>query len=235
MGAPVAVVTGASQGIGRGIAIKLAENGYISVLAARNQEGLQTTGEMISEKGGQSAIVPANVTKEGDVARLFRIAEKYGNLEVLINNAGTATFKAVEDISLDEWQTMLDVNLTGAFLSTREAVRRMKKRRAGHILFINSFSGKRPLPHGGGYSAAKYGLRGFADCLRLEVRKFNIKVTSVFPGAVDSSWWDRFDYDFPRDKMVTVKNVVEAVWSALSQKGRSVLEEIYVRQVGGDF
>lgn len=232
---PIAVVTGASEGIGRGIAAKLAKHGYVVVLAARNSEGLSATANAIFQEGGQSVVVPTDITKEEDVARLFRQADKYGDLALLVNNAGMATFSAVEETTLQEWQEMLAVNLTGAFLCTREAVRRMKNYKAGHIIFINSLSGKRPLPHGGGYSAAKYGLRGFADTLRLEVRKSNIKVTSVFPGAVNSTWWDKFEYGFPRDQMVTVDNVADAVWGAVSQTGRSVIEEVYVRQVGGDF
>ena len=130
---------------------------------------------------------------------------------------------------------MLDVNLTGAFLCTREAVKLMKNAKAGHIVYINSLSGKRALSWGSGYSASKYGLKGLADTVRIELRKSNVKVTSVFPGSVDSSWWDKFDFDFPRDQMVTVENVVEAIWSAVAQKGRSVIEEIDLRQVGGDF
>ena len=126
------------------------------------------------------------------------------------------------------------MNLTGAFLCAQQAVRRMKKG-GGHIIFINSLSGKRPLPFNAGYSASKYGLKGLADTLRIEVRKFGIKVTSVFPGSVDSTWWDKFDYNFPREKMLTVDNVVEAIWGAVTQEGRSVIEEIDLRQVGGDF
>jgi len=232
---PIAIITGASEGIGRGISSKLAKQNYISILAARNFEKLKETSDLISEEGNQSVIIQTDITKEEEVVRLFRKAAKYGDIQILVNNAGIGTFSAMEDISLDDWQRMLDINLTGAFLCSREAVKQMKKKRAGHIIFINSFSGKRPLPFGSGYSAAKYGLRGFADTLRMELRKYNIKVTSVYPGAVNSSWWDKFDYNFPRDEMVTVDNVVEAVWSAISHKGRSVIEEIYVRQVGGDF
>ena len=232
---PLAIITGSSEGIGRGISIKLAKNGFIPVLAARNREKLEETSDLISKEDYQSVIIPTDITKEEEVFRLFRKAKKYGEIKILVNNAGMATFSAIEDITLKEWQQMLDVNLTGAFLCTQAAVRTMKKKKAGHIIFINSFSGIRPLSYGGGYSAAKYGLKGFADTLRLELRKFNIKVTSVFPGAVNSSWWDKFNYTFSRNEMVTVENVVDAVWSAISQKGRSVLEEIYIRQVGGDF
>ena len=105
----------------------------------------------------------------------FSQASKVGELAVLVNNAGVGTFKAVEKITLKEWQNMMDVNLTGAFLATQEAVKLMKKVKAGHIFFINSLSGKRALSWGSGYSATKYGLRGFADTVRIELRKSNIK------------------------------------------------------------
>ena len=232
---PVAVITGASEGIGHGLAVKLASEGYVCVLAARNEENLRKTADRVSDAGGEYVVAPVDITKEAEVERLFRQATKAGDLALMVNNAGIATFKAVEEITLEEWQSMLDVNLTGAFLCTRQAVKLMKKTRSGHIVFINSFSGKRALSWGGGYSAAKYGLRGLADTVRIEVRKSNIKVTSVFPGSVDTSWWDKFDYDFPRDQMVTVDNVVQAIWATVSQEGRSVIEEIDLRQVGGDF
>lgn len=232
---PVAVITGASEGIGRALSLKLALEGYITVLAARSEENLRKTADLVSEVGGEYVVVPTDVTAEGEVEFLFRKTAKLGDPALLAVNAGVGTFKAVEEITLEEWQAMLDVNLTGAFLCTREAVKLMKKAKTGHIIYINSLSGKRALSWGSGYSASKYGLRGLADTVRIELRKSNVKVTSVFPGSVDSSWWDKFDFDFPRDQMVTVENVVEAIWSAVDQKGRSVIEEIDLRQVGGDF
>tara|TARA_Y100000590_G_scaffold391797_2_gene468729 strand:+ start:9656 stop:10366 length:711 start_codon:yes stop_codon:yes gene_type:complete len=232
---PVAVITGASEGIGRALSIKLASEGYTTVLAARSEENLRTTADLVGATGGEYLLAPTDVTAETEVEALFRKAAKLGDLALLLVNAGVGTFKAVEEISLDEWQTMLDVNLTGAFLCTREAVTLMKKASDGHIIYINSLSGKRALSWGSGYSASKYGLRGLADTVRIELRKSNVKVTSVFPGSVNSSWWNKFDFDFPRDQMVTVDNVVAAIWSAVTQKGRSVIEEIDLRQVGGDF
>ena len=231
----VAVITGASEGIGRALSVKLASEGYITLLAARSEENLRKTADLVSEAGGEYVVAPTDVTSEGEVESLFGKAAKLGNLALMVVNAGVGTFKAVEEIRLEEWRAMLDVNLTGAFLCTREAVKLMKNAKAGHIVYINSLSGKRALSWGSGYSASKYGLKGLADTVRIELRKSNGKVTSVFPGSVDSSWWDKFDFDFPRDQMVTVENVVEAIWSAVAQKGRSVIEEIDLRQVGGDF
>tara|TARA_B100000029_G_C17609268_1_gene968719 strand:+ start:17339 stop:18049 length:711 start_codon:yes stop_codon:yes gene_type:complete len=231
----IAVITGASEGIGRAISIKLASEGYYTILAGRNEENLRKTAKLISQVNGQSLVYKADITSEQDVMNLFRKVVKLGELVILVNNAGVGTFKAVEEISLKEWQDMLDVNLTGSFLSTREAIKLMKKNKKGHIIFINSMSGKRALSWGSGYSATKYGLKGFADTVRIELRKSNVKVTSIFPGSVNSSWWDKLDFNFSRDQMLNEKNVVDAVFSTVSQEGHSVIEEIDLRQVGGDF
>lgn len=231
----IAIITGASEGIGQTLSVKLASEGYTTVLAARSKENLLETANLISKVNGEYLIVQTDITIEGDVESLFIEASKLGRLALLINNAGIGTFKAVEHITLQEWQTMLNVNLTGAFLCTKQAVKFMKKQKNGHIIFINSLSGKRALSWSSGYSATKYGLKGLADTVRIELRKSNIKVTSVFPGSVDSSWWDKFDFEFPRDQMLTINNVVKAIWAAITQEGRSVIEEIDLRQVGGDF
>ena len=137
---PVAVITGASEGIGRPLSVKLASKGYTTVLAARSKPNLRETADLVSKVGGEYLVVPTDIAVEAEVESLFSQASKVGELAILVNNAGVGTFKAVEEITLEEWQSMMDVNLTGVFLATREAVKLMKKAKAGHIIFINSFS-----------------------------------------------------------------------------------------------
>ena len=231
----VAIITGASEGLGKAISIKLASNNYITVLASRNKYKLEKTSHDIADVNGEYLVIPTDVTSEENVKKLFSKASKLGQLELLINNAGVGTFNKIEELTLDQWKKMIDVNLTGSFLCTKEAILIMKKKRNGHIVFINSMSGKRVLPWGSGYSASKYGLKGFADTVRQELRKFNIKVTSVFPGSIDTSWWDKMNQDFPREKMLNIDEVVDAIFNLINYKGRTVIEEIDLRQVGGDF
>tara|TARA_X000001036_G_C20621296_1_gene783201 strand:+ start:324 stop:1031 length:708 start_codon:yes stop_codon:yes gene_type:complete len=231
----VAIITGASEGLGKAIAVKLASKKYITVLASRDKKKLEKTSNEIGKVNGQYLIIQTDVTSEKSVKKLFSKAAKLGQLELLINNAGVGTFNKVEEISFKDWKRMIDVNLTGSFLCSKEAILLMKKQKYGHILFINSLSGKRVLPWGSGYSASKYGLKGFADSIRLELRKSNVKVTSVFPGSIDTTWWDKMNMNFPRDKMLILDDVVDAIYNSISYKGRTVIEEIDLRQVGGDF
>ncbi len=231
----VAIITGASEGLGKAISIKLASKKYITVLASRDKKKLQNTSSDISKVNGEYFIIPTDITSEKNVKTLFSKASKLGKIELLINNAGVGTFNKVEEIKLKEWKKMIDVNLTGSFLCSKEAIIIMKKQKYGHILFLNSLSGKRVLPWGSGYSASKYGLKGFADTIRLELRKFNIKVTSIYPGSIDSTWWDKMNVDFPRSKMLKLDDVVDVIYNSISYKGRTVIEEVDLRQVGGDF
>ena len=235
MNKKVAIITGASEGLGKAIAVKLASKKYITVLASRDKKKLEKTSNEIGKVNGQYLIIQTDVTSEKSVKKLFSKAAKLGQLELLINNAGVGTFNKVEEISFKDWKRMIDVNLTGSFLCSKEAILLMKKQKYGHILFINSLSGKRVLPWGSGYSASKYGLKGFADSIRLELRKSNVKVTSVFPGSIDTTWWDKMNMNFPRDKMLILDDVVYAIYNSISYKGRTVIEEIDLRQVGGDF
>ncbi len=235
MNKKVAIITGASEGLGKAIAVKLASKKYITVLASRDKKKLEKTSNEIGKVNGQYLIIQTDVTSEKSVKKLFSKAAKLGQLELLINNAGVGTFNKVEEISFKDWKRMIDVNLTGSFLCSKEAILLMKKQKYGHILFINSLSGKRVLPWGSGYSASKYGLKGFADSIRLELRKSNVKVTSVFPGSIDTTWWDKMNMNFPRDKMLILDDVVDAIYNSISYKGRTVIEEIDLRQVGGDF
>ena len=235
MNKKVAIITGASEGLGKAIAVKLASKKYITVLASRDIKKLEKTSNEIGKVNGQYLIIQTDVTSEKSVKKLFSKAAKLGQLELLINNAGVGTFNKVEEISFKDWKRMIDVNLTGSFLCSKEAILLMKKQKYGHILFINSLSGKRVLPWGSGYSASKYGLKGFADSIRLELRKSNVKVTSVFPGSIDTTWWDKMNMNFPRDKMLILDDVVDAIYNSISYKGRTVIEEIDLRQVGGDF
>ena len=126
----IAVITGASQGIGRAISIKLASEGYFTVLSGRNEENLKKTAELVSHVNDHYQVSITDVTSEVDIEKLFKETAELGELEILVNNAGVGTFKAVEDITLKEWKDMLDVNLTGAFLATREAVKVMKNNRS---------------------------------------------------------------------------------------------------------
>lgn len=184
----IAIVTGASSGIGLGIARELANEGAIVILAARRAERLKgIVTEMVSE-GRTAFAVPADLAREEDVLALFSETERLaGPPDILVNNAGIADDTPVEDLSLERWREVLDINLTAAFLCSREAFRRMKAKGGGRIFNIGSLSAKIPRPHSIAYNASKFAIEGLTRSLALDGRDHNITATVIHPGQTISS------------------------------------------------
>lgn len=180
----VAIVTGASQGIGSAIALALASAGAKVVLAARNEDGLRETGRRIGDADRWHA-VKTDVASEDDVAEMVRqSAARFGTVHILVNNAGIAGPTALcEDVKLTEWEETMAVNLRGPFLSAKAVLPIMKAQRWGRIINISSISGKRPLPRRTPYTSSKMGLIGFTRTLAAEVGAFEITVNAICPGA----------------------------------------------------
>jgi NAD(P)-dependent dehydrogenase (short-subunit alcohol dehydrogenase family) len=190
----VAIVTGASNGIGRGIAQALAAAGAKTVLAARRRELLEDVACAIRATGGAALAVPTDVTREDQVSRLFKqVQEAYGRLDVLVNNAGVPTHVPTEDITLDYWREVLDVNITAAFLCSREAIRIMKAQmpQGGRIINIGSVSAKTPRPDSLPYTVTKFALQGMTHQLTMDGRKYGVVASIMHPGATLSSFSTR--------------------------------------------
>ncbi|MCC6202756.1 MAG: SDR family oxidoreductase [Gammaproteobacteria bacterium] len=187
----IALVTGASSGIGRGIARALAAAGAAVVLAARDRRRLDAVVAEIESNGGSAIAIPADVTDEADVVRLFAtIAERYGRLDLLINNAGITINAPAHELTFAEWRRVLDVNLSGAFLCSREALRMMRTQRAGRIINIGSVAARVPRPNTAPYAAAKAGLAGLTHALAIEAREYGVTVCIVHPGNTRSGFWE---------------------------------------------
>jgi NAD(P)-dependent dehydrogenase (short-subunit alcohol dehydrogenase family) len=187
----VAIVTGASSGIGRGIAELYAAEGAKTVLVARRGELLEEIASAIGKAGGHALVAPTDVTKEDQVAALFAKAVKaYGRVDVVVNNAGVATHINTEDITLDYWRQVLDINLTAAFLCSREAIRVMKgqKPQGGRIINMGSVSAKTPRPDSLPYTATKFAIQGMTHQLTMDGRKYNVVASIIHPGATLSGF-----------------------------------------------
>jgi NAD(P)-dependent dehydrogenase (short-subunit alcohol dehydrogenase family) len=179
----VAVVTGASKGLGRSMSEALARQGAAVALVARNRDLLAEVAEGIRSAGGKAETFVADVTEEAAVAEVHRhVEETLGVCDILINNAGINNRKPIEEFSLDEWNEILGVNLTGPFLCTRAFVPGMKRNKWGRILNMTSIMSHVSLPNRTGYSTTKAGLIGFTKSLALELASYGVTVNGISPG-----------------------------------------------------
>jgi NAD(P)-dependent dehydrogenase (short-subunit alcohol dehydrogenase family) len=186
----VAVITGASTGIGRSIAGAFAAEGAKTVLASRSREKLEIAADQIRSTGGQVKVVPTDVTLEHEVIDLFRqTLDTFGRVDILVNNAGVSKGGPTDELSLEVWQQVIGANLTGAFLCSREALKIMKPQRSGRIINIGSVSAKVPRVHSAAYTTSKFGLEGLTRSLALDARDFGISASILHPGNTATPIW----------------------------------------------
>jgi NAD(P)-dependent dehydrogenase (short-subunit alcohol dehydrogenase family) len=185
----VAIVTGASKGIGKAIAQALAAAGAKVLLAARNRADLDTVASEIAKEGGAALAVATDITVEADIVNLFKaVVDRHGRLDILVNNAGVTIGVATDQIALTDWQRVIDTNLTGAFLCSREALKIMKSQKGGRIINIGSISSITPRPNGAPYAATKLALEGLTRSIALDYREYNIGASIIHLGATASGW-----------------------------------------------
>jgi NAD(P)-dependent dehydrogenase (short-subunit alcohol dehydrogenase family) len=186
----VALVTGAGTGIGRAAALALGREGYALVLAGRRLEPLDATAAEAAASGGRTLVVPTDVADPSSVKALFeRTRETFGRLDVLFNNAGRgASPVPLEDVPYEEWRSVVDTNLTGAFLCTQEAIRLMKSQRprGGRIINNGSISAHVPRPNSAPYAATKHAITGLTRSTSLDGRKYDIACGQIDIGNADT-------------------------------------------------
>jgi NAD(P)-dependent dehydrogenase (short-subunit alcohol dehydrogenase family) len=187
----VIAITGASAGIGRATALRVARDGAGVAICARRADLLQTAAAAITAAGGHALPVVADVTVEADMARLVGdTVARFGRLDVMICNAGFGIAGAIDDIAPAQMQRLIDVNFTGTYLAARAALPLFRAQRSGHLIVVSSIVGKRGVPYMGAYSATKFAQVGLAECLRAETAGSGIHVSVVYPVSTETEFFD---------------------------------------------
>jgi len=181
----VAIVTGASSGLGESTARHLAARGAKLVLAARRTDRLDKLVAEIRESGGEAIAVATDVSKRADLERLAASAvEAFGRIDVLVNNAGVMPLSPIEKLKVDEWDRTIDVNIKGVLYGIAAALPHMQRQNSGHFINVSSVAGHKVRPAGAVYSATKTAVRVISEGLRQEVKRWNIRTTIISPGSL---------------------------------------------------
>ncbi len=226
----IAVVTGAGRGIGKAVAMTLAAQEVTVILVSRTISELESVKGAISSKGGSAEVMRADVTQEHEIKQIFETVKKrYGRLDILVNNAGLGKFVNVREMKVDDFDQMWNLNVRGLFLCTQQAIRMMEIQKSGIIVNISSLAGKNSFVGGAGYAATKWALMGFSKCLMLEERQFSIRVVTVCPGSVDTSFSGHGSSPERVDHILSPQDVADAVVAAVSMHPRAMVSEIDIR------
>lgn len=226
----IAIITGASRGIGRAIALRLARAGATTVLAARDEQALHEVAQIVHTSGGTSLVVPTNVTEDRQLTALVdRTLARYDRIDILVNNAGGGTPRTpITKARLSDWEWTLRVNLWATMVLSKLVLPGMIEHRRGAIINMCSLAGTTGKAGEAAYAAAKFGVRGFTQSVFDEVHEYGIKVSSIFPGYVDTAMIPpnrRVD----RTKMLRPEDVAEAVHSVVTSSARVCPVEIVLQ------
>jgi 3-oxoacyl-[acyl-carrier protein] reductase len=225
----VAVVTGAGRGIGAAIAQKLAGMGASVVLSGRTRETLESTAKRIAKDGGESKVIPCDVIDLHAVEQLAKqVDTSFGRVDILVNNAGIGGFGGpLHKMPPDSWEQVLNTNLRGVYYCIRAFAPAMIQARSAHIINISSLAGKNALPNGAAYAASKWGLNGLIYSVAEELRGYNIRVSVVCPGSVDTELSPHTGKDPAR--MLRSEDVAHVVAMLVTQAPQSFASEVLLR------
>jgi NADP-dependent 3-hydroxy acid dehydrogenase YdfG len=225
----VILVTGGGQGLGAAICRTMAEDGAKVIAVDVNEKKLESIVKEITDSGGNIKSYPMNVADEKNVQQVIDdVIKEFGNIDAVINNAGIDFTKSIEELSFEEWNKEISVNLTGPFNVSKSVYPFMKKNGKGHIVNITSTAAKRAWPNAAAYHASKWGLLGFSHALHSEARKDHIKVTALVAGGMQTPFiLERFP-DVDPNVLQDPKNVAETIKYILCQPDATVIPEVMV-------
>jgi hypothetical protein len=224
-----ALITGGSKGIGFGIAAAMVQHGMNVGITSRHEEEVQNAAEELNKLGTGKAIgIKADVRNEADQENAVkRVVNTFGSLDVLIANAGVGKFGSIEELTLEDWQSTIDTNLTGVFLSIKAALEELKKSK-GYFITISSLAGTNFFAGGSAYNASKFGLTGFTQAVMLDLRQSGIKVTTIMPGSVATYFNDHTPNNEDAWK-IQIEDLGKMVIDLLHMHPRTLPSKIEVR------
>jgi len=183
--------------------------------------------EMAQNPGGTVFGEAVDVSKPEQVERFFKgLDRRFSHLHILVNNAGVGIFRKVKEMTVEDWQKTLDVNLSGAFYCCRETLQRLNNAEGGYIINISSLAGKNPFSGGAAYNASKFGLNGFSEALMLDHRYDNVRVSYIMPGSVNTEFGSR---SAPSDWMIAPQDVAQVVMNLLEMPERTLVSRVEMR------
>ncbi len=227
----VALITGASRGIGKSIATLFSKEGAKISAIARTKEDLEKLKSEIESAGGECIIFIGDVSKEKDVKETVEgTIDKFGKIDILVNNAGFGIYKPVVELTVEEFDNMVAVNFRGVFLFTKYVLPYMMKQNSGVIINISSIAGTLGVKNMAVYSATKWAVNGFTESIMHEVREYNIRVASLCPGSVDTNFSNVAGSNPPsRDKVLKPEDVARTALLIAALPERAMLSHLILR------
>lgn len=228
----VILVTGASRGIGKAISIAVAQSGAEVILVARDEEKLKQVKEEINHFKGKAVVIKADFSKENEVIQLFeQIKKKYQRLDVLINNAGVASFGNTEDFPIEEFDKIMNVNIRSVFLACQKAIKLMKEKNSGYIINISSVVGFKGYNEQCAYGISKHGVMGLTKSLAVELQEQNIRVSAILPGGVYTDMVGDARPDLDISVLMDPKDIAHTILYLLSLwDTNAAVDQIYIRR-----
>jgi len=226
-----AIITGASSGIGKATSLAFASSGIDLCLVSRDRTKLEQVADLASEYGGEVKIVSTDLADLSTVkATMEAIVKDFAPIDILVNNAGMGYTNFLKDTSLEDWQKVLDLNLTSIFQCVMGVLPTMRERGQGTIVNVASIAALHPFPEWGLYSVSKAALVSFSQCLAVEERANGIRVTTVCPGAVNTPIWDTetVNADFNKSAMLTPEMVAQSILHTVLLPQGAVIEQLTI-------
>lgn len=227
----VAIVTGASRGVGRAVSVALAQEGATVILAARAADRLRHAAEQVVAAGGSPEIVVIDLKEEQSIKKLVETARRrFGRLDILVNNAGVTHSAALEETVTDDWDRLFAVNTRAPFILCREALGLLRKAESAHIINICSIVGVKCYPLQSAYTASKHALRGMTKSLAEELRQTSVRVHLICPGGIDTDMIHEIRPDIKKEDLMQPEEIAELVIYLVTHKGNAVIDELRVRR-----